>query len=71
MDDDIRWYRIGFIITYVLAFAGCWLYCIATYGFLLGFGLGWFPSAIAAALVALVWPLAAVVVVMTAIRVVV
>jgi len=38
-------------------FAACWLYCIAEYGFLLGGGLGWIPSAIAAGLAALLWPL--------------
>lgn len=31
-----------------LTFVGAWGYCVATSGFLLGFGLGWLPAAIAA-----------------------
>jgi hypothetical protein len=34
-----------------LTFVGAWGYCAATSGFLLGFGLGWLPAAIAAFLV--------------------
>lgn len=37
----------GYIIM-PLTFIGAWLYCIATYGFLLGVGLGWIPAAISA-----------------------
>jgi hypothetical protein len=41
-----------------------WIYCAVTYGFLLGFGLGWIPAVILALLVAVatiyLWPLAAV-----------
>lgn len=36
----------------VIAFIGGWIYCTATYGFLLGFGLGWIPSGILAGIVA-------------------
>jgi hypothetical protein len=32
-------------------FFGAYIYCIATYGFILGFGLGWIPSVIAAIIV--------------------
>lgn len=46
---------VGFVV-----FVACWFYCIAEYGFLLGGGLGWIPSAIAAGLAALLWPLAVV-----------
>ena len=35
----------------VVTFFGCWIYCISTYGFLLGVGLGWLPSGIVAAIV--------------------
>ncbi len=70
MDEDYNWYRAGFIITYVLAFISGWIYCIAKFGFLLGFMLGWAPAAVAAVLVALVWPLSAVIVVMAAVRIV-
>jgi hypothetical protein len=41
-----------------------WIYCAVTYGFLLGFFLGWIPALIFALLVAVamiyLWPLAAV-----------
>ena len=41
-----------------------WIYCAATYGFFLGFGLGWIPALILALLVVVatifLWPLAAV-----------
>jgi hypothetical protein len=50
-------YQVGFGITWAIAFLVCWVYAIATYGFFLGVGLGWFPAAIVAALVALAWPL--------------
>ena len=47
-------------------FLAVWIYCAVTYGFLLGFGLGWIPALIIALLVAVatifLWPLAAVVV---------
>ena len=48
-------YMIGF-----LTFAGCWIYCISTYGFLFGVGLGWLPAIICAGFAALLWPLAVV-----------
>lgn len=34
-----------------LTFIAAYIYCTATYGFLLGFGLGWLPSGILAAIV--------------------
>jgi hypothetical protein len=34
-----------------MTFIAAWIYCTATYGFLFGFGLGWIPSAILAAIV--------------------
>jgi hypothetical protein len=33
-------YIVGIWITRVIIFVGCWVYCVATYGFLLGVGLG-------------------------------
>jgi hypothetical protein len=50
-------YVIGGYITFGLVFLGSWIYCIATYGYLLGVGLGWLPSAIVGALAAALWPL--------------
>lgn len=39
-----------------LTFAGCWIYCIANYGFLFGLGLGWLPAVILSGVVYLaVW----------------
>ena len=32
-------------------FFGAYIYCIATYGFIFGLGLGWIPSAISAAVI--------------------
>ena len=46
---------IGFWISWLLVFLGSWAYCISEYGYLLGVGLGWLPSAIVASVVAL-WP---------------
>lgn len=58
MEKD--WYEIGALITAGVVFIGCWIYCIATYGFLLGVGLGWLPSWICAAIAACLWPLIAI-----------
>jgi len=55
--DEYRWYWIGYRICFVLVFFGCWIYCIASYGFLFGLGLGWLPSGITAAVVSFLWPL--------------
>lgn len=48
----------GIWVTRAVVFIGCWIYCIASYGFLFGLGLGWLPSLIAAYLTAWLWPLA-------------
>lgn len=44
-----------------LTFFGSWIYCAVTYGFLLGGGLGWIPSAIVAVIAGclgyFIWPL--------------
>ena len=50
-------YRAGFAVTWVLVFLGSWIYCIATYGYLFGVGLGWLPSAIVATISAFLCPL--------------
>ncbi len=54
------WYRRGFWITAVVTFFSSWIYCIASYGFLFGVGLGWLPSLIVAPVVGALWPLLAV-----------
>jgi hypothetical protein len=49
-----RYLAIGRVIgavAGVLTFIGCWIYCIASSGFLLGVGLGWLPAGIVAAIV--------------------
>ena len=50
-------YEKGFWITFVISFTVSWLYAIATYGFFLGVGLGWLPSAVIAFVAGLLWPL--------------
>lgn len=50
-------YWTGYYVTWVIIFVSCWIYAIFTYGFLLGVGLGWLPSAIVASLASLIWPL--------------
>lgn len=52
-------YEIGAWITFFVVFVGCWIYCIAAYGFLFGVGLGWLPAGICAAIAAVAWPLLA------------
>jgi CheY-like chemotaxis protein len=52
-----RIYEVGAWITGILTFIVCWVYAIASYGFLLGVGLGWLPSAIVAVIAAYLWPL--------------
>jgi hypothetical protein len=39
------------LVCAVLGFFGSWAYCTSEYGYLLGFGLGWLPSAILAAII--------------------
>jgi hypothetical protein len=56
-DEEI--YKGGAIITGLIIFVGAWIYCIVTYGFLLGVGLGWLPAAITAVVAGLLWPLIA------------
>ena len=54
--------RITFALTALFVFVGSWVYCIFTYGYLFGVGLGWLPSLIVAFLAGLIvgflWPLA-------------
>lgn len=52
-EDDL-YFGIGSAIgglSAAVAFFASWWYCAATYGYLLGFGLGWLPSAILAVIV--------------------
>lgn len=39
-----------------LVFITSWVYCTFTYGFLLGFGLGWLPSMLLALFAIALWP---------------
>lgn len=50
-------YFTGFWVVAVPTFIGCYIYCIVSYGFLLGVGLGWLPSAITAVVAGLLWPI--------------
>ena len=58
--SDARLYRVIRWTVWVVTFFGCWIYCVATYGFLIGVGIGWLPSAIAATVAAFLWPVVAV-----------
>lgn len=53
----MRAYVVGYWISFVVLFIGFWIYCIAGYGFLVGVGIGWLPSAIAAGVLSAIWPL--------------
>ena len=53
-DSDDTYLLIGSMIgslAAIITFIGAWLYCASEYGFLIGFGLGWFPSFLLATLV--------------------
>jgi hypothetical protein len=54
-----------------ITFIASWIYCVMTYGFVLGLGLGWLPAAICAGvigwLVALFWGVAIVLLLLGAI----
>ena len=39
--------RVGLVVG-AITFIASWIYCIASYGYLLGVGLGWLPSLIVA-----------------------
>lgn len=54
MDDELWYFQVGGCLGFLpalAAFVGGWWYCAETYGFLFGFGLGWLPALILAALV--------------------
>jgi hypothetical protein len=55
--DDGEAYKVGAAITWFLIFIPTWIWCIYSYGFLLGVGLGWLPSAIVATILCWLWPL--------------
>lgn len=66
MDDwTVKLYLVaGYIlgpVAGVATFIGAWWYCAAEYGFLWGFGFGWVPATIAAAIAyfcaRFLWPL--------------
>jgi len=64
IDWNFDWdsvYRIGGYITGVITFIVCWIYAIASWGFLLGVGLGWIPSLFIAVIARFIWPLLALV----------
>lgn len=60
MNEDELWhaiYLIGAVIHWVVIFVGLWIYAIASYGYLLGVGLGWLPAGIIASMACWLWPL--------------
>jgi hypothetical protein len=54
---DYSWYWVGYKICFVILFLMFWAYCLLEYGFLIGAGIGWLPSAIAAAILSFFWPI--------------
>jgi len=51
---SVTYTGIGFIFGVgagIVTFIAAWAYCVITYGFVLGLGLGWFPAAICAGIV--------------------
>ncbi len=66
-NHSIDWdtvYPIGGFTTGAIAFIACWIYAIASWGFLLGVGLGWIPSLFIAVIAGFIWPLLALVLVL-------
>jgi hypothetical protein len=63
-------YLIGVPITAVLTFISCWIYAVMTYGFFLGIGLGWLPAIVIAIIAGWLWPLIALVIVLTLVAVI-
>jgi len=63
MENNTGWeaweelYGNGAFFTGFIVFIGSWIYCISTYGYLFGVGLGWLPSLIVAIIAGAVWPL--------------
>jgi len=57
--EESEVYYGGFTITAIITFIVSWIYCIVSYGYLLGVGLGWLPSLIVAFVAGLIWPLIA------------
>jgi hypothetical protein len=59
---DLGW--VCAALTGPATFVAVWIYCATTYGFLIGFFLGWMPAVILALLVAVamiyLWPLVAI-----------
>ena len=53
-------YATGAFINGFLVFVISYIYCIFSYGFLFGLGLGWLPSLILAFIAGLIWPLVAI-----------
>ncbi len=55
--NDYSWYWVGYKISFVILFLLFWAYCLFEYGFLIGAGVGWIPSAIAAGILSFFWPI--------------
>ena len=62
--DQHRIGTIPAVVVALAAFVGCWIYCVAHYGLLLGLGLGWIPalvvSAVAGVVALVLWGLGAI-----------
>lgn len=70
--EDRNWYwNIGgffAVITALVTFVSCWWYAVASWGFLIGVAFGWIPAIIiatmAAAVAAVIWLPAVIIVVL-------
>lgn len=56
MHEDEFYWAAGNIVA-AIVFIVSWIYCVFAYGFLVGVGLGWLPSAICAVIARALWPL--------------
>jgi hypothetical protein len=49
-------YSVGVVLSWAAIFVSSWIFCIASYGALIGIGLGWAAAVVAASALCWVWP---------------
>lgn len=54
-------YLKGGVVTAIIGFIVLWIYAISSWGLLIGLMIGWFPAAIGAVVLGIIWPVVAVV----------
>ena len=55
-------YGVGVIIVGIISFVVIWIYAIASWGFLIGLAVGWFPALIGGFILGILWPLVIIVI---------